>query len=403
MPKRTTRKPTGNLAAFAATQKQKTALIGDIQAHVVKKSSQDHSRRQDIIHPSEMAKSDLCPRAIVYRISGAEPSNDKTPNGHHLETIFQEGHDIHSKWQTWLAEMGRLWGKWWCPACGKTEWGTGALSCEGRDLEDGSHEGHSPVLMEYREVPLDAEVELMMAGHADGAVPDIKAFIEIKSIGLGTLRMEEPDLVRQNTKKTDDGKKVVDYDSIWKGLKRPLKSHRIQAGIYLAIAKILGWDYDRMVFIYENKANQQTKEFVIRYPAELVDPLIDTAKDIKWAVENGRLLDRPEGFTKQLKPCSDCIFRDLCWEEEDGKVDSQESNSGNGARKPRSEAENGSPRDPSTQSAKGRVSRAAGRPHRTVRQRTDDAVHDNHEVVGVPQRTVGDGRGRRTVRRSRAR
>ena len=386
------------MAAFAATQKKKTTLIGDIQAHAVKKASQDHSRRQDIVHPSEMAKSDVCPRAVVYRLSGASPSNEKDPNGHHLETIFQEGHDIHSKWQTWLAEMGRLWGKWKCALCDDVMWGTGVPICIG--VPDGPHD---PLPMEYREVPLDAEVELMLAGHADGAVPDLKAFIEIKSVGLGTLRMEEPELVREHTKKTADGKSVVDYDSLWKALKRPLRSHRIQAGIYLHIAALRGWDFDKMIFIYENKANQQTREFVIKYPADLVDPIIDQIKDIKFAVEKGWLLDRPEGFAKQLKPCTACVFRDLCWEEEDGKNSNPKPDLEDGAGVSGGEEATRPPVDPGTESTQRRLPRAAGRSHRSVRQRTHDPVPATDPVVGVPGRAEGHGGGGRKVRRSRTR
>lgn len=400
MPKRTTkRKPTGQMAAYAATQKQKTSLLGDIQAHVVKKAAQDHSRRQDIIHPSEMAKTDVCPRSIVYRISGVEATDAKDPNGHHLETIFQEGHDIHLKWQTWLQEMGRLWGKWRCTACDQEYWGLSS-DLPTDDAEVDVPMSHSHV-WEYREIPLNAEDELLLAGHADGGVPDIESMIEVKSIGLGTLRMEEPELVREHTVKTEDGKSVVDYDNVWKNLKRPLRSHRIQAGIYLKIAELRGWPFTKMIFIYENKANQQTKEFTIKYPEDLVDPIIDTMKDIKWAVEKNMVLDRPKDFTRKTKPCTSCAWRSHCYAGEEHEDDTKEPNAGNGARVPRSQAEDGSSEHPRSATSKRRLPRSARGPHGTVRQRTDDPVHDADEVVGVSQRSEGDGRGRRTVRRSR--
>jgi CRISPR/Cas system-associated exonuclease Cas4 (RecB family) len=410
MPKRTTKtKPSGQMAAFAATQKAKTSLLGDIQAHAVKKAAQDHSRRQDIIHPSEMAKTDVCPRSIVYRLSGVTPTEDKDPNGHHLETIFQEGHNIHSKWQTWLQEMGRLWGKWRCTACGTEEWGLSS------DLPEDDSVYASPDapgacdppshrhVWEYREIPLDAEEEMSLVGHADGGVPDIESMIEVKSIGLGTLRMEEPELVRENTVKTEAGKSIVDYDSVWRNLKRPLRSHRIQAGIYLKIAALKGWPFTKMIFIYENKANQQTKEFTIKYPEDLVDPIIETIKDIKWAVEKGHELDRPEGFTRKTKPCRTCVFRTHCWGEEQDEDDTTQQDAPDGARVSRSQAEVGPAKDSRAASAKGRLPRSSRGSDRTRGRRTDDAVHDDHQVVGVPKRAEGDVRGRRTVRRSRPR
>lgn len=381
------------LAAMVASQKAPTVLLGDIQQHVVKKAALPNDRRQDVIHPSEMAKTDWCPRATAYRISGVEPTDEKKQNGHHLETIFQEGHDIHYKWQTWLGEMGRLWGKWQCTMCEHTAWGLSSLMqyCA---------ECLNP--MRYAEVPLDAQRIYGIVGHADGAVPDVKAFIEIKSVGLGTVRMEEPDLVREYTKKTEDGKSIVDYDGLWKGLKRPLLSHRKQAGIYLAIAKALGWDFDSMVFIYENKANQQVKEFRIKYQDDLIEPLLDSAKDVMWAVENGRELPRPESNTRQLKPCSDCVFRSHCWGEEDnGKVSDPEPDAGTRARKPRSEARSRPAADSTTCPSGRRHPRTTGGSHRTVRQHADDAVHADDALGGVPGESTGGSRGRRTVRRSR--
>lgn len=385
------RKPSGLLAAFAETKKPPTVLLGDIQAHVVKKT-QDNDRRQNIIHPSEMCKEDWCPRATAYRISGEQPSNPATSNGHRLETIFQEGHDIHTKWQSWLGEMGRLWGRWVCDVCGSETYDVGQQPCKacGRQL------------MTYREVPLDAETSHMICGHADGAVLDVRSLIEIKSIGLGTVRMEEPSLVSKYTVKTEAGKSVVDYDALWKGIKRPLLTHRKQAGIYLFIARLMDIDVDQMVFIYENKANQDTKEFAIRYSEDLIEPLIDLALDIKWAVENNRVLPRPKDFTKDAKPCLGCAFRDLCWSNH-AEESHPQSHLGDGARLTGGQKETGSAEDLHADQAGRRVPRTAGRPHRTGRQRTDEALRPADEVGGVPERPTGSSRGRRTVRRSHTR
>lgn len=397
-PRSNRRKPTGALAALAESKKSTSTLLADIQQHAVKKNLEDTSRRQDIIHPSEMAKEDWCPRATAYRVSGLQPSNPEKVHGYRLLTIFQEGHDIHSKWQTWLAEMGRLWGKWGCPVCESTAWATSingggpfCASCAAKDIK---------VRMHYREVSLDAEDKWLICGHADGAVPDQKAFIEIKSIGVGTLRIEEPDLVRKHTHKTDEGKSVVDLDGLWKGIKRPLKSHRKQAGIYLAIAKYLGWPYDRMIFIYENKGNQDTKEFVVKNPDESVEELLDTALDIKWAVENNRTLPRPAGFTKETKPCKECPFLTWCYAGEEEDAESQpEPDAADGARVPRSQAKTGPAADLHAEQAGRRVPRSARGSHRTQRQRPDAGDDSVHEVGRVSEHATGSGRGRRTVRR----
>src|SRR5439155_17805179 len=142
------------------------------------------------------------------------------------------------------------------------------------------------------EVPLDGEARYLVAGHADGAVLDIRSLIEIKTIGTGTIRIEEPELVRRHTKKTTDGKSILDLDSLWNGIKRPFPSHRRQGQIYLHLANLMGLDVDRIVFLYENKANQQPKEFSIGYDPDATHELFETARDIKFAVADGTVLDR---------------------------------------------------------------------------------------------------------------
>lgn len=384
------------MSALIESKKSPNLLVGDIQQYAVKKSQEESDRRQDIIHPSEMAKEDWCPRQTTYRLRGVAPSDTGQVFGYQMLTIFQEGHDIHSKWQTWLMEMGRLWGRYECPLCGHSDFGVGPLPCT-----ECSPWAGAPITMDYKEVPLDGEGPWMIAGHADGAVPDIDAFIEIKSIGLGTVRMEEPALVRNHTVKTVDGDSVVDYDSLFKAIKRPFKSHRKQAAIYLAIARHLGWPYKRMVFIYENKANQQVREFVVPFDEDLANELIDVAKDIKWAVENDVDLPRPVGLTPDKKPCKECPWKTWCWSGEDSSEQDrgEEPNAADGAGVPRSQAQVGSAEDRPTSQAGGRVPRVARGSHGTVRQRADEDVRPADEVGGVPERAVGGGGGGRKVRR----
>ena len=386
----------GSLKAMVESRKAPTTLLGDIQQHAVKKALEDTSRRQDIIHPSEMAKADWCPRQTTFRIRGIAPSNPQKLHGYHMLTIFQEGHDIHSKWQTWLAEMGRLWGKWKCRACEYSYTGLPQDECPGC---------MGLGLFEYREVPLDAESEWLIAGHADGGVPDVESMIEVKSIGLGTVRMEEPSLVRKWTVKTQDGKSVVDYDSLWKNIKRPLLSHRKQAAIYLAIAKLNGWPYSKMVFIYENKANQQVKEFEVGLDEELAEELIDTAKDIKWAVEQDTDLPRPVDFTRDKKPCSECPWRDWCWagEETDEQDRDEEPDATDGASVPRRKKKAGPPEDPDAHPTGERVPRSARRSNRPKRQRPARADDGVHQVGRVPEHATGGSGGGRKVRRTRTR
>src|SRR5258708_1016138 len=99
---------TGRLADYAEIKKNKNVLLSDIQAHLLAETSKPTDRRQDIIHPSEMAKGDWCHRATYYRLAGWTPPKDDKFS-FVLQNIFAEGHEIHRKWQKWISEMGRLW------------------------------------------------------------------------------------------------------------------------------------------------------------------------------------------------------------------------------------------------------------------------------------------------------
>lgn len=392
-PKPTQRKLTPALKVRAEVRKQNSVLLGDIQAHVVKQVAQgDADRRTDIIHPSEMAKTDWCPRATCYRILGHLPADEAI--GYGTASIFETGNTAHTKWQRWLAQMGRLYGKWDCSSnCGWWDEGISLLECP-----------NCGALTRYKEVPLDGEDRYLVAGHADGAVLDINSLIEIKTIGTGTIRIEEPELVRKHTKKTIDGKTVLDLDSLWNGIKRPFPSHRRQGQIYLHLANKTGLKVDRIVFLYENKANQQPKEFSISYDPDVTHDLFELARDIKFAVADGIVLDRPEGFDQTTAPCKKCPFLGVCWEEDNHGQDSQpQRDPGDGAAEPGGEAEAGAARDHAADATEERRPRTAGRSHRRVRRRADETVHADDPVERVPERPGSSSGDRRKVRRRRRR
>jgi CRISPR/Cas system-associated exonuclease Cas4 (RecB family) len=390
------RKLTSALKVRAEVRKQNSVLLGDIQAHVVKEVARDKvNRRSDIIHPSEMAKADWCPRATCYRILGEHPNNEQAI-GYGTASIFETGNTAHTKWQNWVREMGRLYGRWLCTICDHRWLATSPLACE----NCGSVREH----LRYREVPLDGESRYLVAGHADGAVLDIHSLIEVKTIGTGTIRIEEPELVRKHTKKTTDGKTVLDLDSLWNGIKRPFPSHRRQGQIYLHLANVMGLDVDRIVFLYENKANQQPKEFSVTYDPDYTYELFETARDIKFAVADGTVLDRPKGFEHNKAPCNKCPFLGVCWkEDDDGTEDHPQRDAGDGPAESGSETAAGAASDLTADKTTQRRARTAGRPHRGDRRRADAAVHPDDEVERVPERTGRGSGDRRTVRRRRRR
>lgn len=289
-------KLTGRLADYA--KMQNTVLLGDIQKHMMREADKPSTRRQDIIHPSEMAKTGWCPRGTYLRIKACREAQNpylKPPEKHGVQllNIFDEGHYIHDKWQRRLWDMGELAGQWECRRCGGKFNATSPQYCISSACA-----AHKEFIR-YAEIGLQAP-EFLIAGHADGGVPSKKALIEIKSVGTGTVRVANPELY----KKYSEGQKV-DLPGLWKGIEEPFPDHVNQGQLYLRICEIMGFAYDKIVFLYESKFNQGAKEFVIDYDPKHTDPLFENARHIKQALDG--LTDPP---ACPHNGCDDCEGKD---------------------------------------------------------------------------------------------
>ena len=280
----------------------KGQIIPPVQRMLLKSAGDVGNRDTAHVHPSEMAKDDWCPRRAWLRITEAEPNKKKANASSKMEMIFQEGHDIHRKWQKWIHKSDGLvlLGKWKCRNC-EDEWIGDALwqwcDCGMCDAE-------------YKEVPFYSE-DYRIMGHADGMVnlPDDKTvLIEIKSIGIGTLRFEMPDLYYDYI----NGMSVAD---VWMRIKRPFPSHMRQGQIYLWLAREqYNENINEIVFIYDYKPTQEVREFAVQYNPKFVESLFNDAEMIKMAVEEGEEIPRPEwaaGIEGEI--CSACEFSNACY------------------------------------------------------------------------------------------
>ena len=244
--------------------KAETRVLGSVERHILSKP-RDKSRRTDVLHPSEMAGNDWCYRASYFQLLGATP-NETRKAGLKLMSIFEEGHSIHAKWQKWFQEMGTLYGKWYCQECEEMFWG-------GADCHDGP--------LDYREVPLFYE-PLRISGHADGWLVNLgdPLMLEIKSVGVGTLRYECPELLADNG---------YDFEKTWKAINAPFMKHVTQVQIYMKLAELLGYDDvpQEAVLIYEAKPNQEYKEFVVRKSDFGISHLFEAAQMIVDSIKAG--------------------------------------------------------------------------------------------------------------------
>lgn len=270
-----------SLKAFLDSAKRETRLLGAVERHLLGRAPED--RDLSVLHPSELAKPEVCARALYMRMVWAREGRDLPREVLRLRTltIFGEGNAIHEKWQGWLAEMGVLRGMWECPCCSHRWLETVPVTCPQCNYV-GQRDGYSATNMRYREVPLRSSKH-NIAGLSDGWIDDGKpdALLEVKSIGKGTVRIEAPHMF---------SKHGGDMEKMWADIRRPFPSHLRQGHLYLALAELdlKAPPRRQIAFIYENKADQAFKEFLVTHDPEVSGPLLELALDVMWAVEKGR-------------------------------------------------------------------------------------------------------------------
>jgi hypothetical protein len=261
------------LTQYLNAAKASEPLYGDVQKHVLEKALRPSGRRQDVLHPSEMVKPDWCHLAAFHRLRlEAEPA-ERSRTTFTRENIFQEGHETHRKWQRWLTEMNRLAGDWKCWYCGDVFWNdTTPAECHSCSAP--------PSCLEYAEVPLNATA-LRIGGKADGYAPDDWALIEIKTLGLGSLRYERPEFLERHMVETETFGNLPDLTRLWKDFRRPLPSAVRQTQLYMYLANHFeDLPAERCVFFYDFKSTQETKSFTVTYDEAFSEPLIEAATAI---------------------------------------------------------------------------------------------------------------------------
>lgn len=215
------------------------------------------------LHPSEICKRDWCPRSSWYTIKGYPKQDEKLTFQKLL--IFAEGHNIHDKWQTWLSDAG---------------------------------------ILEQSEVSIVNE-EYRILGHADGIIKDKKgrAVLEIKSVGAGTIRMEDYELF----------KGAETPEAAWKKVRQPFYSHLRQLNLYMYCLGI----HDG-IFIYEWKATQEVKEFSVKFQPHLIEDILSGCKSVVRGLESGIPPMRPTiAESSSSKICKSCPYVKVCWKEDD--------------------------------------------------------------------------------------
>lgn len=276
-------------------------LIKDLQQYFVDATAERGKDRDTAhIHPSEMAKSDWCQRQTAYRI-GFHPKDkgfEAAPLYWRLASIFEEGHEIHSKHQSALWEMGVLEGMWVCNRCDHRWWALAPALCESCASDH----------LEYAEVPL-RHPEFHIIGHTDGVynIDGVRKNLEMKSVGVRSIEIEIPG-VYQRWKESGG-----DLNALWSSIKIPFPSHQRQVQIYMAVLQAMGYDVTETEFIYESKFNQDLKGFTVKYNERAAANLLGKAAEVLAAVDDPTALPRPKWATENARDCMECPYHNRCW------------------------------------------------------------------------------------------
>ena len=383
-----------SLKALMDSFKKETTLLGPVQRHLLAQQKEPTTRRQDVIHPSELVASSVCPRAIYYRLLGQQAPSEEI--AFQLDVIFAAGHGYHDKWQNWAWGAGILRGRFRCLSCGHGDWETPGFERKhtwyATSPEACESCGAMKRFLTYGEVPIFMP-EYRIAGHADGDL-DVTGdeaedpILEVKSIGDGTVRMAAPRLLAKHTKKVEvDGeeKTWTDWQALWRDIKRPFKPHVKQVTLYcLALGRTSA------VILYEYKPTGAVKEFRIDIdPATVVDELALAEKVVR-AVEEGKPPRCPH------KGCAKCRAFENTDEAQDETTTRPTGREDQGSATREGAARDQGPEDPA--SSAGRVPR--DQPRRRVRgverprgDRRDAGVHSLGGLLGRAARPGGVERG----------
>jgi len=220
-----------------------------------------------------------------------------------LERIFDNGHWAHDRWRHYLENTapGALWGRWMCKnPIHKEPKVYGAdkkLGCPKPDVcECGQN------MLAYQEVGF-SDKETLWGGHVD-AIIDARRWPYKKGVAK-----EEKD--------PQSFFVVVDFKTMnpfsFKALEEPKPEHKTQMQIYLYLSGLkLG------KFVYENKADQTVKEFVVDFDEELMEKKRQEAIFMNHLVNHtnskGNHVLPKRGFEeKDNKTCLQCKFKEHCW------------------------------------------------------------------------------------------
>ena len=280
--------PPKSLASQVGETFRDNKLVTRVSRHIALRDDSGHHRTG--IYPSELSHGheSKCLRAVHYRLTGA-PAVPQ-PVSIVSQRIFDIGDEKHEWWQTQFWDMDILKGHFKCMYC-KLYWeDLSPWSCprcdSGRDF------------LVYKEVPFKSDI-YNVVGRAD-ADTTTDGLIEIKTIGVGSIRYEAPHLVNKHG---------TDWDALWRDIKNPFPSHRRQGALYCYFL-----DRPEITFIYDPKfVSAAPKEFVVKFDRNIVEDMLLECEEINESVIADKVPARPKWADKRHNTCLRCPYKKFCW------------------------------------------------------------------------------------------
>lgn len=287
--------------------KSKSYIIKPLDDYLMSLNSRDNDRRWDINSPSSAGG---CPRSIVYSRLGFEAdANAVQPR---VRRIFDNGTHTHERLQKYMLDCGVLLMDEvpvWNDALQIQGHTDGLLNLgrgEGGILEIKSINSQSfnKLIDAKDEHKLQAQVYLYCLerrrSYLKRRFKDKKALEKYLSGKIYTRFIE----------KHYEHLKSGNHYSQEEKLQFKIDCHRKADRILYNFKKPLS----KMVFLYENKDNQELKEFTVPYDNERVDWLREQYESINKYVEKKEIPDRPnEATSKSCGYCRWCSYKLECW------------------------------------------------------------------------------------------
>ncbi len=282
-------------------------IVKGIEAHTIQKARQNN-RDYTYFHASAW---DGCHRKIAYQyyeakgfITVDEKAQRITAQG---ERIFDNGHYMHFRYRDYLQDYATeaLLGCWLC-----LNWTAHPEpKIYGRDSKLGITKPEKcecgSTRFQYEEVGF-FDSDLWVGGHVD-AVIDATKWPYTKSGEHKSL-----DAIPE-----DERYFIVDFKTmhpfIFKDLQKPKPEHITQMQWYLHLS---GMRYGK--FLYENKADQRVKEFLVERDEATIAIKKEEAVLLKYQLEHlnsdgKRVLPERGHDSRGHKECLECKFKGHCW------------------------------------------------------------------------------------------